>query len=104
MSGLEPSRPRTPRRTREQRAYRLVMTGGAFGVVAVVGLVLAIAGVLGWGIPLIAAVVAIVCFMLFRRAFGRAPRLRGHGPLASPHPPELRESRAEDRLRPPARL
>ena len=31
------------RRSREQRAYRLVVTGGAAGVVAVVGLVLAIA-------------------------------------------------------------
>jgi hypothetical protein len=37
------------------------------GAVAVVGAVLAIAGVLGWGLPLIAVVVAAVCFFLFRR-------------------------------------
>jgi hypothetical protein len=61
-----------PRRTREQRAYRLVVTGGTAGVVAVVGLVLAIAGVIGAGIPVIAAAVAIVCLLLFRRLV--APR------------------------------
>jgi hypothetical protein len=55
------------RRSREQRAYRLAVTGGVAGAVAVVGAVLAIAGVLGWGLPLIAIVVAAVCFFLFRR-------------------------------------
>jgi hypothetical protein len=55
------------RRSREQRAYRLAVTGGVAGAVAVVGAVLAIAGVLGWGLPLIAVVVAAVCFFLFRR-------------------------------------
>jgi hypothetical protein len=62
-SGGPPSR-----RSREQRAYRLVMIGGGAGVVAVVGLVLAIVGVIGLGLPVIAAVVAAVCFLLFRRA------------------------------------
>jgi hypothetical protein len=56
----------TPRRTREQRAYRLVLVGGAAGAVAVVGFVLAIAGVIGIGIPLLAAVVAVVALVLFR--------------------------------------
>jgi hypothetical protein len=55
------------RRSREQRAFRLAVTGGVAGAVAVVGAVLAIAGVLGWGLPLIAVVVAAVCFFLFRR-------------------------------------
>jgi hypothetical protein len=55
------------RRSREQRAYRLAVTGGVAGAVAVVGIVLAIAGVLGWGLPVIAAVVAAVCLLLFRR-------------------------------------
>jgi hypothetical protein len=55
------------RRSREQRAYRLVVTGGVAGAVAVIGAVLAIAGVLGWTLPLIAVVVAVVCFFLFRR-------------------------------------
>jgi hypothetical protein len=70
MSDLERRPSRVPRKTREQRAYRLVMAGGAFGVVAVVGFVLAIAGVLGWGLPFLALVVAVVCGLLFRRAVG----------------------------------
>lgn len=68
MSGLEPRRSRLPRRSREQRAYRLVVAGGTAGLVAVVGFVLAIAGVIGLGIPFIAAVVAAICWFLFRRA------------------------------------
>jgi hypothetical protein len=71
MSDIERSRSRVPRRTREQRAYRLVVASGALGTVAVVGLVLAIAGVIGIGIPLLAAVLAVLCVFLFRRAVGR---------------------------------
>ena len=55
------------RRSREQRAYRLVVTGGVAGVIAVVGLVLAIAGVVGLGVPVIAAIIAAVCFFMVRR-------------------------------------
>ena len=45
MSDLSRSSGGPPsRRSREQRAYRLVVTGGVAGVIAVVGLVLAIAG------------------------------------------------------------
>ena len=68
MADIE-SRPRSSlsRRTREQRAYRLVLATGALGVVAVVGLVLAIAGVIGLGIPFIAAALAAVCVLLLRR-------------------------------------
>jgi hypothetical protein len=66
MSDLSPRPSYTPRRTREQRAYRLVVVGGAAGTVAVVGFVLAIAGVIGIGIPLIAAIVAVVALVLFR--------------------------------------
>jgi type IV secretory pathway VirB2 component (pilin) len=60
-SGGPPSR-----RNREQRAYRMVVTGGVAGVVAVVGVVLAIAGVLGWWIPFLAVIVAVVCALRFR--------------------------------------
>ena len=67
MSDLERRGSYTPRRVREQRAYRLAMVGGAAGVVTIVGLVLAIAGVVGAGLPIIAAIVAVVCFVLFRR-------------------------------------
>jgi ABC-type bacteriocin/lantibiotic exporter with double-glycine peptidase domain len=64
-SGGPPSR-----RSREQRAYRLAVTGGIAGVVVVVGAVLAIAGVLGWTLPILAAVVLAVCALLFRRTVG----------------------------------
>jgi len=60
------------RRGREQRAYRLVVAGGVAGAVAVVSFVLAIAGVLGgYGLPFIAAVVAMICVLLFRRTVSR---------------------------------
>jgi hypothetical protein len=57
----------TPRKTREERAYRLTLVGGAAGLVAVVGFVLAIVGVISLGPPFIAAIVAAVCYLLFRR-------------------------------------
>jgi hypothetical protein len=71
MSELEPSRSRLPRRVREERAYRLVLATAGFGAVAVIGIVLAIAGVIGAGIPLIAAVIAAVCGVLFMRTVRR---------------------------------
>jgi hypothetical protein len=62
---------RPSRRQREQRAYTTTVVGGSAALVTVVTAVLAIAGVLGWTLPLIAAVVTAVCFVLFRRAMGR---------------------------------
>ena len=67
MADLERSPSRSPRRTREERAYRLVVAGGVSGAVAVVGFVLAAIGVMSFGIPVIAAVIAVVCVLLFRR-------------------------------------
>jgi hypothetical protein len=68
MSDLAP-RPRRSmsRRSREQRGYWLVVTGGGAGAVAVVTFVLAIAGVVGFGLPVVAAIVAAICLWLFRR-------------------------------------
>jgi hypothetical protein len=60
------------RRQREQRAYALVVAGGGAAAVAVVTFVLAIAGVVGFGLPIIAAIVAGVCWLWFRRVV--APR------------------------------
>jgi fatty acid desaturase len=55
------------RRQREQRAYRLVLATSVLGVIAVVGIVLAIAGAIGGGIPFLAAVLAVVCGLWLRR-------------------------------------
>jgi len=65
--GLSPRGDYKPRRTREQRAYRMVVASGAAGTVAVVTFVLAIIGIGSFAIPVIAAIVAAVCFFLFRR-------------------------------------
>jgi hypothetical protein len=67
MSDLERRGSYTPRRTREQRAYRLAMVGGGASVVAVVGIVLAIAGVIGSGLWIAAVIVAVISFVLYRR-------------------------------------
>jgi uncharacterized membrane protein YbaN (DUF454 family) len=48
-----------------------VVTGGSAAVIAVVGLVLAVAGVIGAWLPLLAGVVAVVCAVMFRRTVGR---------------------------------
>jgi hypothetical protein len=70
--GLSPSSGGPPsRRGRERRAYQLVLVGSTAGVIAVVGLILAAVGVLGFGIPFIAAIVAVVCWLLFRRTVAR---------------------------------
>ena len=61
-SGSRPSR-----RARERRAYNLVLAGGVLGVVAVVGAIVAILTSFGWTIPVIAAILAVVCALLFRR-------------------------------------
>ena len=68
MSDLERrSGSRPPRRRREQRAYNLVMAGGVFGLVAVVTGLLALFTSFGWGIPILAAVLAVLCAVMFRR-------------------------------------
>jgi uncharacterized membrane protein YgaE (UPF0421/DUF939 family) len=70
--GLTPSSGGPPsRRGRERRAYQIVLAGSAAGTVAVVGFVLALFDVIGFGIPFIAAIVAVVCAVLFRRTVGR---------------------------------
>jgi hypothetical protein len=66
--GLSPSSGGPPsRRGRERRAYQLVLAGSAAGTIAVVGFVLALVGVMGYAIPFIAAIVAVVCLLLLRR-------------------------------------
>jgi ABC-type bacteriocin/lantibiotic exporter with double-glycine peptidase domain len=68
MSDLERrSGSRPTRRQREQRAYNLVLAGGALTVVFAVTAVLAVLGLMGWSIPVLAAILAVVCGLLFRR-------------------------------------
>jgi hypothetical protein len=70
--GLTPSSGGPPsRRGRERRAYQLVLVGSTAGVIAVVGFILAAVDVMGFGIPFLAAIVAVVCALLFRRTVGR---------------------------------
>ncbi len=71
MADLERSPGRRPtRRQREQRAYQLTLATGGLAVVAVVGFVLAIAGVIGAGLPILAAVLAVLCGLWLRRTLG----------------------------------
>lgn len=68
MSDITPRPNRTPsRRAREDRAYKLVLAGGTAAVVFVVTFVLAIVGVMGYGIPILALLVAALCGWMFRR-------------------------------------
>ncbi len=66
MADLQRRGSYTPRRTREQRAYRLVVAGGVTGTVGVVGLILAVLGVTSAGWPIVALIVAAVCIVMFR--------------------------------------
>jgi ABC-type antimicrobial peptide transport system permease subunit len=68
MSDLERrSGSRPSRRQREQRAYTLAVAGGVLGLVFVVGTLLAILTSFSWSIPILAAILAVVCALLFRR-------------------------------------
>jgi hypothetical protein len=71
MSDIAKRPNRTPRRVREKRAYQLLLVGGAAGVVAVVGFLVALFTSFGMGIPFLAAIVAVVCVLLFRRMTSR---------------------------------
>ena len=70
MADLERRSSYTPRRVREQRAYRLAVVGGGAGVAAVVTGVLAVLGIVSFGIPILALVIAAICGLLFQRTVG----------------------------------
>ena len=75
MDSREPTRRRShPRTQLERRAYRLVLGGAVSGVVALVGALLAIAGVVGAGMPVLAVLVALILALLFWRTV--APKSR----------------------------
>jgi hypothetical protein len=71
MSNLDRRGGYTPRRAREQRAFRLVQIGGTAGAVTVVSAIFAIVGVIGFTLPIIALIVTAICFVLFQRATGQ---------------------------------
>ena len=56
-----------PRREREQRAYWLAVGGGGAGVIGAVGIVLAVAGVIGSELLVITLIVAGLCTWGFMR-------------------------------------
>jgi hypothetical protein len=47
------------------------VTGGVAATVAVVGAVLAAVNVFGWAVPVLAAVIAVICVVMFRRTVAR---------------------------------
>lgn len=61
----------TPRRKREQRAFLATTVGGTAALVTVVTAVLALLTSFSWSIPIIAAIVTVVCWLVFRSAVGR---------------------------------
>lgn len=63
MSNLER---RSSRSQRVDKAYRLTLATGGFGVAAAVALVLSIAGVVGFGLVVLLAAVAAVCGIMLR--------------------------------------
>jgi hypothetical protein len=70
MANIDKRGSYTPRRQRERRAYQLAVGGATAGVIGVVSLVLAIAGVLSFGLPVILLIVAALCYVGFQRAVG----------------------------------
>jgi hypothetical protein len=72
MSDIERRRgSRLSRKQREDRAYKLVLAAGAFGLIGVATAILAILTSFSWGWPILSLVIAAICFMLLRRTVGR---------------------------------
>jgi hypothetical protein len=67
MSDIAKRPNRTPRRVREKRALQLITIGGIAATVAVVGFLLALFTSFPGSIVLLAAIVAVVCGVLFKR-------------------------------------
>ena len=66
MSDIAKRPNRTPRRTREKRALQLITVGGIAATVAVVGFLLAVITSFPDIVWVLAAVVAGLCFVLFK--------------------------------------
>ena len=70
MANLQKRGNYTPRRVKEERAYRALLAGSATGVVGVVTLVLAVVGVIGYGLPIVMLLVAALCIFRFATITG----------------------------------
>jgi hypothetical protein len=71
MANIDKRGKYVPRRQRERRAYQLAVGGTTAGVIGVVTLVLAVAGVLSFGLPIILLIVAALCYLGFQRSVGQ---------------------------------
>jgi hypothetical protein len=71
MGNLDRRRGYTPRRAREQRAYRLAVTGAGTGALGVIGVVLSIVGVISAFWPIVLLIVAALCAFGFMRTTGQ---------------------------------
>jgi len=67
MANIQKRGSYTPRRQREKRAYQLAVGGTTAGVVGVGGIVLAAVGVVSFGLPIIALIIAALCYVGFQR-------------------------------------
>jgi hypothetical protein len=71
MADLERSSGRRmTRRDRERRAYQLTLATSGLALATVVLTVLAAVGAIGGGLPVLTAILAVVCFVLLRRTLG----------------------------------
>lgn len=71
MAGIQKRGDHLPRRQREQQAYRLVLAGAGTGVAGVVTLVLAVAGVMGLGLPIVLLLVCAVSVWRLMKVTGQ---------------------------------
>ena len=71
MANIDKRGKYVPRRARERRAYQLAVGGTTAGVIGVVTFVLAVAGVLSFGLPIILLIVAALCYVGFQRSVGQ---------------------------------
>ena len=68
MSDIAKRPTRTPRRTRRKRAEQLAFVGGGAAVVAVVGLLLAVFTAFPSFVWVVATIVAVACYFMFKRS------------------------------------
>jgi hypothetical protein len=71
MADIQKRQGYTPRRTREQRAFRMVKVGSVTGVLGVGTLVLAIAGVVSAWIPILLIILTAVAVFRFMTVTGQ---------------------------------